>query len=104
MFPSDSPAHRLERYNAVYAGNVSDLPPYYSSLIPVPDQCSSIFHFCSRREGHKALPQGIQANPSMSRKRRLQRTTASFFAPGESSDSRGMAVTDRRSGAPTTLA
>ena len=104
MFPSDSPVHMLKRYNAVYAGNDSDLPAHFSRLIPAPDQCSSIFSSLSH-EGRATEhdPEGIQANPSMPRKRRSQRSMTSFFRTrGSRLTLRGKAVIDRRIGAPAT--
>jgi hypothetical protein len=68
MVPSDSPVQRRKRYNALYAGNDSDLLPHVSRLIPAPDQCSSIFFIFmheGRATGHN--PDGIQANPACRR-------------------------------------
>ena len=68
MFPSESPVHMLKRYNAVYAGNDSDLPAHFSRLIPAPDQCSSIFFIFmheGRATGHN--PEGIPANAACRR-------------------------------------
>jgi hypothetical protein len=94
-----------KRYNAVYTGTAFDLLHDRSSLIPAPDQCLSIF-FIAVQEGRATEhnPEGIQANPSTSRKRRSKATREELLRTrgNRLTRSRGMAAIDRRIGAPAT--